>query len=150
MYDRGSTGVAFMRRDGFVSIDARDNPGELLTRPVRFTGKCLFVNADVDRGELRAEIIGESGKPISPFTLENCRPLRTDRTIQQVTWKGGSDLSALKGKPVRFRFRMNNGSLYAFWVSRDESGRSDGYVAAGGPGYTGPIDTVGRKALEAQ
>ena len=31
--------------------------------------------------------------------------------------------------------------------SRDGSGRSDGYVAAGGPGYSGPIDTVGKRAL---
>ena len=108
------------------------------------------MNADVDRGELRAEIVDESGEPVSPYTLENCQPLRADSTIQQVTWKGGPDLSALKDKPVRFRFRMNNGSLYAFWVSCDESGRSDGYVAAGGPGYTGPIDTVGKKALKAE
>ena len=61
--------------------------------------------------------------------------------------KDGGDLSSLRNRPVRFRFRMSNGSLYAFWVSRDQSGRSDGYVAAGGPGYTGPIDTVGMKAL---
>ncbi len=66
MYDRGSTGVAFMRRDGFVSMDAREKPGELLTRPVRFTGKCLFVNADVDGGELRAEIVGRIGRADQP------------------------------------------------------------------------------------
>jgi len=41
-----------------------------------------------------------------------------------------------------------DGSLYAFWVGKDESGRSDGYLAGGGPGYTGPTDTVSRKALE--
>jgi len=44
---------------------------------------------------------------------------------------------------------LTNGSLDAFWVSRDESGRSDGYVAAGGPGYTGPTDTVGKTAPKA-
>ena len=33
-------------------------------------------------------------------------------------------------------------------ASRDESGRSDGYVA-GGPGYTALRDTVGQAALEA-
>ena len=41
-----------------------------------------------------------------------------------------------------FRFSLTNGSLYAFWVSRDESGRSDGYVAGGRPGYPGTADTV--------
>ena len=150
MYDNGSTGVAFMRRDGFVSLDAKEKPGEVLTRPVQFTGKHLFVNADVDGGMLKAEVVDEAGKPIEPFTLANCNPLSVDSTIEQITWKGGSDLSSLKDRPVRFRFQLENGSLYAFWVSQDETGRSDGYVAAGGPGYTGPIDTVGRKALEAE
>jgi hypothetical protein len=54
------------------------------------------------------------------------------------------------GKPVRFRFALRDGSLYAFWVSRDGTGRSDGYVAGGGPGFTGLTDTVGRAALDAE
>ena len=51
------------------------------------------------------------------------------------------------GKPVRFRFHLSNGSLYSFWVSPDKSGASHGYVGAGGPGLTGPTDTVGEGAL---
>ena len=31
----------------------------------------------------------------------------------------------------------------------DDSGASDGYVAAGGPGLTGPTDTEGIKAYQA-
>ncbi len=150
MYDRGSTGVAFMRRDGFVSMDAGEQPAELLTRPVKFGGSCLFVNADVGQGELRAEVVDMAGKPIPPYTLENCSPLRANGTIQQITWTGDKDLSPLKERVVRLRFQMKRGSLYSFWVSRDATGRSDGYVAAGGPGYTGPIDTVGKKALTAE
>jgi hypothetical protein len=61
-----------------------------------------------------------------------------------VTWEGGSDLASLAGQPVRFRFALTNGRLYAFWVSPDATGASHGYVAAGGPGFTGPIDTVGK------
>jgi hypothetical protein len=117
---------------------------------VRFSGRFLFVNADVDGGELRAEVVDESGQPIRPFTLENCQPVCEDSTLRQITWKDAGDLSSLKDQAVRFRFQMTGGSLYAFWVSRDESGRSDGYVAAGGPGYTGPIDTVGKRALADQ
>jgi len=147
MYDRGSTGVAFLRRDGFVSMDAGHKPVELLTRPVSFQGRCLFVNADVDGGELRAEIANKSGEVIEPFSLESCEAVHSDSTIQRITWKPDRDLSSLTGQSVRFRFRMTKGSLYAFWVSKDETGRSDGYVAAGGPGYTGPIDTVGKEAL---
>ncbi|MBN2308191.1 MAG: glycosyl hydrolase family 32, partial [Candidatus Hydrogenedentes bacterium] len=147
MYDRGSTGVAFLRRDGFASMDAGAAGGELVTRPVTFSGKHLFVNAAVADGQLRAEVLDEGGTPIAPFTLENCRPLSTDSTLAQVAWEGAGDLSALAGKPVRFRFHLTNGALYAFWVSRDATGRSDGYVAAGGPGYAGFLDTVGKGAL---
>jgi len=75
--------------------------------------------------------------------------VQADSTIEPVTWSEG-DLSVLRDRPVRIRFTLQNGSLYSFWVSRDESGRSDGYVAGGGPGFTGPTDTVGRAALEAE
>ena len=69
--------------------------------------------------------------------------MSADSTIHTVKWSGAPDLSAHGGKPMRFRFHLRNGSLYAFWVSPDASGASHGYVAAGGPGLPGPVDTVG-------
>jgi hypothetical protein len=48
-----------------------------------------------------------------------------------------------KGKPVKFRFYLTNGKLYSFWVSPNKYGASHGYVSAGGPGFTGLVDTVG-------
>jgi hypothetical protein len=42
---------------------------------------------------------------------------------------------------VRFRFTLTRSDLFAFWVSRNERGSSSGYVAAGGPGFSGSIDT---------
>jgi hypothetical protein len=60
-----------------------------------------------------------------------------------VNWQNSKDLSSLKGKTIRFRFYLKNGHLYSFWVSPDESGASQGYVAAGGPGLTGSKDEVG-------
>src|SRR5947199_97809 len=44
--------------------------------------------------------------------------------------------TAAAGKPIKFRFHLKNAKLYAFWVSGQESGASQGYVAAGGPGLT--------------
>jgi hypothetical protein len=60
-----------------------------------------------------------------------------------VTWRDAADLGAVRDRPVKLRFTLMNGRLYAFWVSPDTSGASHGYVAAGGPGFKGPIDTVG-------
>jgi hypothetical protein len=141
---QGSTGLGTLRRDGFASMDAGWAGGTLTTRPVRFGGRYLYVNARVDRGELRVEVLDKGGEAIEPFTAENCVPLGADETQQAVRWTGAADLSALSRRPVRFRFYLQGGSLYAFWVSPDQSGASHGYVAAGGPGFTGPRDTVGQ------
>ncbi|MDY0168631.1 MAG: hypothetical protein RBS80_18935 [Thermoguttaceae bacterium] len=149
LYHGASIGLAFLRRDGFASMDAGPDGGTLTTRPVVFDGKHLFVNAKVPGGVLQAEVLDERGQAIEPFTLANSIPFSGDSTLQPMTWKGGSDLGELRGRPVRFRFKLVRGSLYAFWVSRDDTGRSDGYIGAGGPGYDGVIDTVGRAALEA-
>ncbi len=139
-----STSLATMRRDGFVSMDAGDGGGTLTTRKLRFKGKHLFVNADVDGGELRAEVLDADGKAVAPFTRQDCEPVRTDDTLIPLRWKGGADLSSVAGKPMRLRFHLRSGALYSFWVSPDRSGASHGYVAAGGPGLTGPTDAVGR------
>jgi hypothetical protein len=130
----GSTGLAMLRRDGFASLQAGDVPGEMITRPITFTGKRLFVNADAKAGELRAEMLDAQGQAIAPFTLDNCVAVAADSTKRMVAWKPTADLSALAGKIVKVRFRLRNASVFAFWVSADETGKSGGFVAAGGPG----------------
>ncbi len=137
------TALATLRRDGFASMDAGEMPGTLTTRPVRFTGKHLFVNADSADGELRAEVLDERGTVLAPFSLANCVPIRADKVLSAVGWKGAENLQAAAEQPVRFRFSLRKSRLFAFWVSRDASGASNGYVAAGGPGLPGPRDTVG-------
>ena len=141
--DPANVGLAILRRDGFASMDAGQEEGRLTTRKLKFSGKHLFVNVDAPQGRLIAEVLDAGGKAVAPFTRENCMPVSADTTIQEVKWKGADDLSALAGKPVRFRFHLLQGKLYAFWVSAHASGASRGCVAAGGPGFTGTTDTVG-------
>lgn len=127
-----------------------DAPGEtesLTTRPLTFNGKYLFVNVDSPEGELTVEVLDEGGEVIAPFGQKNCKPVSSDGTSVRVQWQPDDDLLTVLGKPVRFRFHLTNGSLYSFWVSPDESGASHGYVGAGGPGFTGATDTVGRGAV---
>ena len=142
------TGLATMRHDGFASMNAGEAAGALTTRPVRFAGKHLFVNVDAPNGELRVAVLDRDEKRIEGLTLADCTPMAADSTIQRVRWKGGNDLASVAGKPVRFQFRLRRGRLYSFWVSPDKSGASHGYVAAGGPGFAGPVDTVGKAAYD--
>jgi len=140
MYAGGSTGVAFLRRDGFASMNAAAAPGLLTTRTLTFQGRYLFVNVNTPSGEFRAEILGEDGNAIAPYTMENSVPVRADATRQRMKWKDADDLRALVGKRVKVRFQLTNGELYAFWVSPDETGESHGYVGSGGPEFDGAMD----------
>jgi hypothetical protein len=95
---------------------------------------------------LQVELLDRDGSVIAPYVRGNCEALAANKTLQAVRWKGADNLAGLEGKAVRFRFHLKNGQLYAFWVSPDASGASHGYVAAGGPGFTGSTDTVGSQA----
>jgi hypothetical protein len=139
----GSVGLARLRRDGFASMDADRQGGILTTMPVTFGGGFPFVNVAAKDGQLRCEILDAGSKVIAPFTLENSVAIKADSTRQPITWKGVADLSSLAGKAVRFRFHLINGQFYAFWVSSDADGASHGYIAAGGPGFSGATDTTG-------
>ena len=141
MYAGGATGVAFLRRDGFASMDAPAAGGILTTRKLRFSGAHLFANVDAPNGELKAEVLDAAGQPIAPFTLENSLSVKADSTHQFLQWRGATDLAKLAGKEVRIRFHLRNGQLYSFWVSSHAKGFSDGYVAAGGPEFRGPVDS---------
>ena len=53
---------------------------------------------------------------------------------------GGAGEAGRRGRDVRFRFALEKGTLYAFWVSRRANGASNGYLAGGGPDYDGLVD----------
>ena len=148
MHANGSTGVAVLRRDGFVSYSAQKEKGTLVTRPVTFTGEYLFVNVNCPNGELKVEVLDADNKVIQGFSANDCKPLTVDSTIAQIRWKNKKDLSTLKSQSVRFKFYLTNGDLYSFWVSPDTEGASNGYNAAGGPGFSGGIDKEGMRAYK--
>jgi hypothetical protein len=137
MYANASMGLATLRRDGFASMGP---DGELLTRPVTFTGSHLFVNVAAADGEVRVEVCDLEGRPLPEYTEAECHPLSVDSTRQIVTWARGTGLRQLGDRPVRFRFLLRDAELYAFWVSDGPHGASRGAVAAGGPGLHGYWD----------
>jgi hypothetical protein len=126
MYTGGCIGLATLRRDGFASMDG---PGELLTRPLRFSGTHCFVNL---RGSLQVEVLDGAGKVVEVSKVVSGDGTRLNVPLAQ--------LSSLAGKPVQFRFKVLDGSLFSFWVTRDREGASFGYVGAGGPGFAGTKD----------
>ena len=98
------------------------------------------MNVDAPAGALRAEVLDEDGEPVPGFSAAESVPVSVDSTKVRLSWKNGATLAAFRGRDVRFRFTLENGTLYSFWVSRFPEGASNGYLAGGGPGYAGLVD----------
>ena len=144
-----STGLATLRRDGFASLsdewpagvprEIRGDRSSLVTRPLKFRGGHLFLNAEAS-GEIRVEILDAAGKVIAPYAAAQCEPVRGDATKHRVRWKTAPTIDELSGQTVRFRFVLTRSRLYSFWIADAETGRSRGYLAAGGPDYPKGVD----------
>jgi hypothetical protein len=103
-----------LRLDGFASVRAEYDGGEMITRPVTFKGSKIFVNfATSAYGGIKVELLDAAeNKPIPGFALDDSMELIGNEVERAVTWKGG-DLTSLVGRPVRLRFVMKDADLYA-------------------------------------
>ncbi|NLE39322.1 MAG: hypothetical protein GX621_14980 [Pirellulaceae bacterium] len=103
-----------MRLDGFASVRAPYEGGEMLTRPLTFTGKRLSLNfATSAAGGIRVEIQDPSGSPIPGYTLAESVETIGNEIDGAVSWKNGEDVGPLAGRPIRLRFVMKDADLYS-------------------------------------
>ena len=108
-----------IRTDGFVSVHGTYQGGELLTKPLRFSGSRLVINyATSAAGSLRVEITDAQGTPLAGHTRDDCEEIYGDQIEQVVAWKSGSDVSALSDRPVRLRFLIRDADLYSLRFGR--------------------------------
>ena len=108
-----ATGLATLRLDGFVSLDAGPQIGTLTTRLLAAPGGNLVVNANAG-GELRVELLDENNQPIKGYSAKDCIPLKSDGLRQAVRWANHPNTEALRGHSLKLRFLLRDGSLYAF------------------------------------
>lgn len=103
------------RTDGLAAVHAGYQPGELLTPPLTFTGNRLSLNlATSAAGGVKVEIQDAEGRPLPGFSLADCLELNTDDLDREVSWRGGADVAALEGQPVRLRFWLKDADLFAW------------------------------------
>jgi hypothetical protein len=100
--------------DRFASVNAPFRGGEMVTRPLTFNGKNLLINYSTSvAGGIRVEIQDAGRKPIAGFSLADAIETVGNEIERVVSWKGGADVTALAGTPVRLRFVMKEADLYA-------------------------------------
>jgi len=83
-------GLAVLRPDGYVSVEADSySPGILTTHRFRQeSGGTVRVNVDASAGELRYEILEDTGAAIPSFTVSDCDPIRSDTLDRVLSWRG--------------------------------------------------------------
>jgi hypothetical protein len=103
-----------LRTDGFISVWAGQSGGELQTKPLCFTGSRLWLNLSTAAGgAVQVELQRPDGTPVPGYALADCPPFWGDAIALPVTWRGGQDVSALAGQPIRLRLVMQEADLYA-------------------------------------
>ncbi len=113
-----------LRLDGFASVNAPYAGGELLTKPLRFTGDRLELNFSTSAaGSIRVEIQDEAGGPVRGFAAGDCVEIVGNEIGRVIRWKGGADVSPLEGKTVRLRLVLKDADLYALRFTRAAGGK---------------------------
>ncbi len=103
-----------MRIDGFTSLSAPYNGGEMITKPFTFLGHELEINYSTSAaGEIRFELQYENGVPVPGFTLEDSQAIIGNEISRVVRWDKGADLGSLIAKTVRLRVQMKDADLYS-------------------------------------
>lgn len=125
-------GLVKMPLDRYVARTAGEQPGTLLTVPLKFDAhsRRLLVNADGSGGELRVQVRDASSKAIiDGLSFDDCRALNNDGLHTEVLWgdepQTRRKLAALNGKVVQLEFALKNASLFSFDVVDDLEQKSE-------------------------
>ncbi len=116
--EKSGIGLATLRLDGFISIDAGEKPSGGTITTIQFSGNHLEINADATWGEIRVEILNDENEVIKGFDRQSCEPVIGDSVRHRVSWSGG-DVRTLIGTTVKLRFYILCARLYAFQFSTD-------------------------------
>lgn len=111
---RYGLGLAKMRLDGYVSVDAGAvREGVLVTRALRTDSRKLVLNAVCGKGGYtQVEVTDAEERVLDGCARAECDTFSGDGTKATITWKRRADIP--HDGSLRLRFFMRNASLYSF------------------------------------
>ena len=110
----GTICLGKLRLDGFVSMDAGDETGTLVTKPFRCDGGRLSINATAQGGMVGVAVLDEEGVQYQGYSRQECALFDGDSVRHNVTWRDKGSLEELKGREIRLKFYLRDASLYSF------------------------------------
>ncbi|MFH1738592.1 MAG: hypothetical protein ABIH23_06255 [bacterium] len=105
-------GLLTLRRDGFVSLQAEESEGILLTQPFSLPEGNLYLNANAESGSISTALCDSNGEPILGF--EESQTISGDTLQSAVKWKKEVP-SELLGRQACLRISIRNADLYSYW-----------------------------------
>ena len=72
-----------------------------------------FVEVEIVDGSLPNRTSADLVPALAGFSFADCDRMAGDELEAVVSWRGKSDLSALKGQKIHLRFRMARAQLFA-------------------------------------
>jgi hypothetical protein len=113
--------LAKLRLDGFFSLEAKDDWGQVTTKPFRLEGDTLELNIDASDGQFLVEVLDENHRPFVSGEQQydeghNRVYSRVDALRIEPRWAGERNLEPLRGEVVRLRFHLRNAKLYSFQI----------------------------------
>ena len=108
-----AVGLATLRKDGFVSLEASAQ-GEVTTKPLRGLQGHLLINADVRQGTVQVEVLDSNGQALPGYGRDECSPVAgADGCALPVSWGDHTTLPE-SGVASRLRFVLDRARLYSF------------------------------------
>jgi hypothetical protein len=103
-----------LRTDGFASLHAGATGGQMVTKPLTFSGSQLTTNYSTSAaGSLHLVIQRPNGIPVAGYRLADCKPMIGDEIEGLVHWLDGPDISRLSGQAIRLRIVLSDADIYS-------------------------------------
>lgn len=111
------TGLAQLRQDGFISVDAGEDEGTLTTPLERLDRGCVVINATTagPAGYVAAEVVARDGGAVPGFGPQECDRFAGDSVRHVLTWRG-QQTNDLPAGAFALRFTMRQASLYSYAI----------------------------------
>ncbi|MEJ5296678.1 MAG: hypothetical protein WHZ52_01430 [Armatimonadota bacterium] len=114
-------GMATIKPDRFVALEAGDEEAELLTVAFRPDGDCLFLNVRTGaEGFVKVELLDREARSLPGHSLQECRPVTGDGMALPVVWNSTGESGLTPGAPVRLRVRARHAAIFSIFCCRPE------------------------------
>jgi hypothetical protein len=125
MLHKRAIGLASIRKDGWISLEAGRSECRLVTQPLPLEKPMkLELNVTCPSGYVSAEIIstlpGQDAQPIPGYEAEKSRTEKIDSVRYRVTWNEKKAIEPIEGERCYLRLALYQGSLFSYrWSEND-------------------------------